>query len=349
MADTLKFSLFADFHYRKEMYSITLDDLLTILSRAEKENAEIILHAGDFCNDYNNSPEVINALLNNKPGLKVYGVYGNHELESFDNSMAVVTKFLTNDENVVWGTKDGKIGDGSIAYYYADVKGFRIICTDTNYSFNTEGYWEHNRTRSYGPPDENLFANSLGTKQLLWLEETLIKSAKEGKKCIVISHESFSGKFRSASPDSVFIRNLFSRVNAMKKGTVFMAINGHIHTNNACVLDNVFYLDMNTAKNTWWQGTQTEHYREADTYKYTDFDENCNAVNTYDRSYAQDWMNKNTWYSADPLSATVTVTDDGEITVEGMESEYVNGILPPENKWNDCEPRVLSGKWKLDI
>ncbi|MEE0946923.1 MAG: metallophosphoesterase [Acutalibacteraceae bacterium] len=348
MSEKLKISLFADFHYKKGMYSITLYDLLTILKRAEDEKAEIILHAGDFCNDYVNSKEVIEPLLNNKMGINVYGVYGNHELESY-NSMNDVTKFLTNDQNVVWGTKDGKIGDGSIAYYYADIKNFRIVCTDTNYSFNSEGFWEHNRARSFGPPNENTFGNSLGTEQLIWLEKTLIQSAKDGKKCIIISHDSFSGKFRSTSPDSVFIRNLFSRVNAMKKGTVLMAINGHIHTNNACVLDNVLYLDMNTAKNSWWQGIQSEHYTEEQTYKYSDFDENGNVTSTYDRSYTEDWMNKNTWYSADPLSAIVTITDDGEITVEGMESDYVHGVLPPETKWNDCEPRVLSGNWKLDI
>jgi hypothetical protein len=60
-------------------------------------------------------------------------------------------------------------------------------------------------------------------------------------------------------------------------------------------------------------------------------------------------MSKNTWCTKDALNAIVTVTEDGEITVEGMESEYVYGILPPETKWNDCEPRVLSGNWKLEI
>lgn len=349
MAETLKFCLFSDFHYRKEMYAVTVSDLEKILERAEKEKAEAIFHAGDFSNDYTNSSEVINTLMNNKIGVPVCGVYGNHELEGINNSMQVVTKFLNNVENAVWGTKDGKIGDGSIAYYYVDIKSFRIVCVDTNYSFNIEtGEWEHNRTRSYGPTAENLFGDSLGTEQLNWLEEVLIKSAKEGKKCIVISHNSFSGKFRSTSPDSDYIRRLFTRVNKMKSGTVLMAINGHIHTNNAAIIDNVLYLDMNTTRNSWWQFAQSEHYGQKHTYSFTNY-ENGKATDTYERSYGEDRMSKNTWYSKDPLNAIVTVSEDGEITVEGMESEYVYAVVPPETKWSDSEPRVLSGNWKLDI
>ncbi len=348
MDNKLKFCLFADFHYRKGMYSVTLSDLLEILNRAESEQAEAIFHAGDFCNDYNESAEIIAPLLNNKMGLPVCGVYGNHEIEGVNCSMQVVTPYLTNVKNAVWGTKNGKIGDGSIAYYYVDIKNFRIVCTDTNYSFNKEGFWEHNRTSSCGPRAENLFGDSLGTAQLNWLEEVLIKSAKEGKKCIVISHDSFSGKFRSTSPDAEYIRRLFARVNAMKKGTVLMAINGHIHTNNACVLDNVLYLDMNTTRNIWWQMPRDEHYTDEHTYRFTEY-ENGKEVKTYDRSYTKDYMHMHTWYSKDPLSAIVTVSEDGEITVDGIESEFVFGILPPETKHSDCEPKVLSGNWKLDV
>lgn len=347
MNNKLKFCLFADFHYCKGMYSVTKGDLLKILDRAEKEKAEAIFHAGDFCNNYKVSSEVIEPLLKNKMGIPVCGVYGNHEIES-DNCMAEVTPLITNVKNIVWGTKDGKIGDGSIAYYYFDIKNFRIVCTDTNYSFNKNGFWEHNRTGSFGPPAENLFGNSLGEDQLIWLKNVLINSANEGKKCIVISHDSFSGKFRCTSPDAERVRQIFACANEIKSGTVLMAINGHIHTNNACVLENVLYLDMNTAKNTWWQMPRDEHYTSEHTYRFTEY-ENGEPVKTYDRSYTEDYMHTHTWYSKDPLSAIVTVSEDGEITIDGKESEFVFGILPPETKHSDSEPKVISGSWKLDI
>ena len=41
MAEALKFSLFADFHYKKEMYAVTYDDLAKILKKAEKEHEEL--------------------------------------------------------------------------------------------------------------------------------------------------------------------------------------------------------------------------------------------------------------------------------------------------------------------
>ena len=40
MAEALKFSLFADFHYKKGMYAVTYDDLAKILKKAEKEQVE---------------------------------------------------------------------------------------------------------------------------------------------------------------------------------------------------------------------------------------------------------------------------------------------------------------------
>lgn len=347
MADTLKFSLFSDFHYRKEMYFVTLGDLNQILERAEKEKVEAIFHAGDFSNGYAQSTEVLEPLLNNKLGVPVCGVYGNHELEGH-NTMDYVTPRLTNASNAVWGTADGKVGDGSIAYYYVDIKNFRIICTDTNYSFHKDGFWEHNVVNSYGPRLENLYGNSLGPDQLNWLEKVLIDAAHQGKKCIVISHDSYAGKFRSTSPDGEHVRRLFACANHIKKGTVLMAINGHIHTNNAEVVNNVLYFDMNTTKNSWWQLKGSEHYEDSHTYTFTQY-EDGQATETYERPLSKDWMAKNTWYTKDPLSAIVTVSEDGEIAIEGMESEYIYGITPPETKWNDCEPRVLSGNWKLDV
>ena len=115
----VKFTAFADFHYKKGMYIPSVKDMDNILDRAKADNADLVIHLGDMCNDYIGSKELVNAYLDNKYGFAVYGLYGNHELESENNSMPVVTPMLTNRE-VVWGTADGKIGDGSIAYYYFD-------------------------------------------------------------------------------------------------------------------------------------------------------------------------------------------------------------------------------------
>lgn len=135
---SVKFLVFSDFHYKKKMYSATVSDFKKILNRANQSNVDFIVHCGDFSNDYSGSPELINAYLYNSFNLPVYGVYGNHELESSSNSMSIVTPKLTNDGNVFWGTDDKKRNDGSIDYYYSDFNGINseqkfYYCRGGNY------------------------------------------------------------------------------------------------------------------------------------------------------------------------------------------------------------------------
>lgn len=343
---TLTFALFSDFHYKAGMYSTSVADMQAILDRAHKANASFILSGGDFCNDFKGSPELMNAFLKNNYNLPAYNVYGNHELEA-GNTMDFVTPLLTNDKNVVWGTADGKIGDGTIAYYYVDHGGFRIICTDTNYSYNpAKGEWEHNYTGSYGPPEGNTKGNSLGPTQLEWLEKVLTDAAYDGKACIVIGHDSFAGKFRSTSPDASRIREIYSTVNSIRRGTVLISINGHIHTDNMAVVEDVLYIDMNTTRNGVWRGTGTEHYGSEHTYDYVEYDSQGNVVNSYKRSLNELTMGKNTWFFEDPLSAIVKVSQYGTVSVEGMESRWIYGINPIDPK-SDEVPKVTSGKWEL--
>ena len=175
----LSFLVFADLHYKKGMYAVRVQDLKQIMKRAHENNVDFVLHAGDFCNDYSGSPEIVKEYLKNAYDLSVYGVYGNHELESANNSMEAVTPLLTNDPNVVWEN----------GYYWFERKGYRFICADTNYSYNEkEQVWEHNRTASWGAPAGNLYPDSLGPEQLRWLESVLTDAAQKKIPCILVSH-----------------------------------------------------------------------------------------------------------------------------------------------------------------
>ena len=148
----IRFSVFSDFHYKKRMYTSSLEDLDHILSRANDEHVDFILHAGDFCNDYNGSPELMRAYHQNRYGIPTYGVYGNHELETVGNTMDVVTPKLSNQS--VTFAKDAQ--GNELGYWYADRKQFRIIGLDSNYSYNEElQAWEHNHPASYGCPAGN--------------------------------------------------------------------------------------------------------------------------------------------------------------------------------------------------
>ncbi len=329
MANELTFTLFADLHYKTGMYATAVSDLDTILRRASADGSAFVLHCGDFCNDYAGSPELWRLWLDNPYGLSVYGVYGNHELESHGNTMALVTPKL-NNAPVVWGTEDGTIGDGSIAYWYFDRDGFRIIGVDTNYSYDpTAQVWEHNHPASWGYPPENKRGDSLSPRQLAWLERVLNDAADNDLRCIVVGHDGFSGRWDTSS-DAEVVRALYRRVNDRCLGTVVLSLNGHMHTDHNACIDGVVYVDVNTVINGCWLPQAIPHYKPEHTFRAVDYDDDGHPVCEETRPLTALWMSPNTWYFTEPLSTSVTVTRDGRVTVGGMQTAWVYGIEPPD-------------------
>lgn len=340
MDNKIKFSVFSDFHYKFGMYISSIEDFGIIMDKAKSNNVDFVIHGGDFCNDYIGSPELINTYMSSK--LKVYGIYGNHELESEENSMAYVTPKLTNDNNVIWGTESGTIEDGSKAYYHFDFNGFRMIFTDTNYSYCEEqNLWEHNYTCSYGPPKGNIRYNSLGPEQLMWLEKVVLEAADLGLHCIVVGHDSFSGIWGS-SADTGKVREIFSKANKMRRGTVLMAINGHHHTNRIAKADDIVFLNVNCAKNGCWLPEGFDHYTEEQTYMRTEYDDEGNVVECKAVPLADAWMSRNTWYFEEPLSAIVTVEANGHIVIDGMKTNWVYDVIPDDPR---REPEITSANF----
>ena len=68
--------------------------------------------------------------------------------------------------------------------------------------------------------------------------------------------------------------------------------------------------------------------KEAETL---DYDENGNAMTTEDFPLNKLRQGTNTWFFTKPLSAIVTVTEDGEITVKGAQTEWLYGVEPPKD------------------
>ncbi len=339
--EKLTFCLYADLHYKKGMYIPAVSDMSAILERAQKADAAFCIHCGDFCNDYSRSPELVHACLRNPECLPTYGVYGNHELESAGNSMELVTPLLCN-RPVTWGTDSGTIEDGQVAYYYFDTGAFRIIGLDTNYSLTPDGTWEHNHTCSYGPPAANTCGNALGPVQLAWLKTVLTDAAEAGKHCLLFSHASFAGNW-GMSPDGEAVQALFRQANAQKPGTVIAAFNGHYHTDHAAVVEDVVYIDVNTVRNNLWLPVGNEHYT-TETFAFTSYDECGTPIATEQRRLSTLSMAKNTWFSDAPLSAIVTVTTDGVVTVDGTEANWYGGIVP-ETIREGKGPRITSGTY----
>ncbi len=339
---SIKFSVFSDFHYKVGMYISSIADMDAITKRANESSVDFLMQTGDFCNDYAGSPELMNAYLKNQYGIPAYGVFGNHEMESA-NSMSIVVPIINSEPDAVtWGTADGKMGDKSIGHYYFEVNGFRIICLDANYSYNPEkAMWERNHSNSSGAPTNNINKSALGPEQEEWLKKVLNDAADKNIPCVIFSHVGFSGAWSSAYNHKE-IRALFSEVNERVPGTVMAAFSGHLHTNHGKVIDGVYYMDVNAARNICWRGSQKEHHYTTETFSKVNYDANgtrINAVETYVKSLSQA---KNTWFSTDPLSCIVTISRDGTITIEGMETTWLNDIAPSGTS-DAIAPKILSG------
>ena len=346
----MKFLLFADLHYHPAAYASTVGYLEQLLKRAADEQVDFVIHAGDFCNDYATCPQIIKAYTQNPYGLPVYGVYGNHELEwvthdrkglDHSNPMERVSPYLTNRvDEVVWGTEDGKIGDGSIGYYYFDVKGFRVVCVDTNYSYSEErGVWEHNR--DYFAVPGNVHGDCLGDTQLAWLEEVLTDAAHKGIPCIVVGHAGFSAHWNK-SWNHETVRAIYARVNAIRKGTVRMSINGHYHTQRSIFEDNVLYWDNNAVIHAcMYLKDDGEHYTDEHTFEYVEYDEDGNETKRYQAPYSKPYRGKFGYHFTEPLSAVVTLEEAGRIYVDGKETEFAYGIRPAPQYWEEVAGKVL--------
>lgn len=337
MENQITFTLFADLHYKKRMYASTVPDMEQIIERAHSSNSDFIIHAGDLCNDYKGSEELMKLCLKNKYELPFYGVYGNHELEGKDNSMKLVTPLLTNREVV--------FGDNDVGYYYFDKNGFRFICLDTNYSL-LDGEWVHNLTCSYGPPTGSIHTNSLGSTQLKWLEAVLFDALNNGLKCITISHAEFSGQIgRDPSGDALAVRELFKKVNSKKK-TVIMAINGHYHSDHINLLDGIVYLDCNTVRNGFWSPAKEHHYSPDMTFDFTDYD--CEGIPTESQKLPLCELSqaKNTWFFTKPLSAVIRLSDSF-IEIEGSNTEWMYGIPNPETDITGVRTSISSARLEI--
>ncbi len=314
----LKFLVFADSHYRKGQYRTQVGDMEKIMRRAHDEQVDFVIHAGDFSNDYQNSPEFLNAYLNNPWQIPVYGVYGNHELE-FDNTMPFVSAHLCN-RDVCFAPP--VYNEGVSGHWYADIKDYRLIGLDTNFSYNREqGCWERNMGLACRA--DNHVKDSLSPAQLNWLYDRLYEAHAQKKGVIVVSHAGLCDLSFEWSPDAEQAQNIFSKF----PGTVLMAINGHYHTDHLSVRGGVCYFDVNSAINGCWAVQKEAHYAQEDAFEHTEYDAAGRPIKTVRMAFNQLLQGKNTWSFKEPLNAVVTI-DGAYIDIQGSKTEWDCGVVP---------------------
>ena len=124
------------------------------------------------------------------------------------------------------------------------------------------------------------------------------------------------------------------------------SINGHLHTNRLGELDGVVYMDVNTVRNNLWVNNEkaVEHYGDR-TYPFVDYDADGNEIARYDRPISEIRMAKNQWFNTDPISAIVTIWEDGKIEIEGTESTWLYDVAPCIPHSEVVAPRISSGSY----
>ena len=319
---SIKFTVFSDFHYESPNGASKIEHMQEILGFADKSNSEFVLHCGDLIRDWPSSTDLLDVILNNKYSLKVYGTYGNHDTQTIGDTPDFVTPRLTNDQNAVWATEDGKVGNGEITYYHVDKGQYRFICLDTNHSyFPKEDKIKHAPAGMGEAPPENNPRHILGPKQLDWLNNLLEDAAEKGLHCITFSHAGFAGfkeggwEFPTPSGDIDVVREMFNKVNAKRPHTVIMSINGHYHTDHAGMADNIVFFSVNSTIMGWWDCKNSTPHR----------------------------------YGV-PLYTNVTITDDFEIIVDGKKGCWGEGWEPKNSTElikDGVRPQISSNKFQI--
>jgi predicted phosphodiesterase len=183
-------------------------------------------------------------------------------------------------------------------YYYFDCKGFRFIVLDTNYfsdfpgiyfHYGNRNYFDHSAARDWMPPEE-----------LEWFRKIVLESPWP---CITFNHSSFEPGYGTVQNGHEIVEILHE--SQKYPGQVMLCLNGHLHRNNMTKIDNVVYFDVNSASGDW--GSRPHYLYPSEWYrKY----ESVGNQMLYD----------------DPLSAIVTVSEDGSIDIEGVKSSFTFGV-----------------------
>lgn len=320
----IRFTVIGDFHYNKRQYATTVADMERIVENSHEENVDFILHVGDLSTDYEHSPELLSTLLDNRYNIPVYGIMGNHELET-NNNPDVVIPYLTN-RKVNFGAPI--YNENRAAHWYTDIGGFRLIGLDTNFVFLPEkDEWQ--RKLSFWKPKESILDLSLSPLQLQWLDKTITDAAAHGKKVLIASHAPLINEpWLYTSPDFELVQKIFAKY----PKTVLLALNGHIHTDNFEIRNDIAYFDVNTARLGCWWHQEEHHYLPEHTFSFTDYDKEGNKLDTVDMPYRGLSQGRNSWFFQDPLWATVTATEDGHITIKGRKTGWACGVIPDKDR-----------------
>ena len=292
----IRFTAFSDLHHHPVWFKTDAPQRLTaIQERAEKDGSEFLIQMGDFCHQISVAEELIKQYRDFKiPG---FHVFGNHEfdLNSYEGALKG------------YGLECG--------YYFFDHNGFRFVIIDENYFSDFPGVYFHYSERNYF--DHPAGRDWIDPEQIEWLRETVLSSPYP---CILCSHATL--EYEGAVKNREAVLDII-RASRHLPGRVLLCINGHHHRDHFSVIEDVAYLNLNSASFDW---IPVPHYH-----------------------YPAEWYKEveglgNQVIFEKPLSATITLDSDGTIDIAGAKGNFFMGITremtdnPPSMR--PCTPSI---------
>jgi len=219
------------------------------------------------------------------------------------------------------------------SYYYIDINCFRFIITDTNYIYDNGEYIHFskgNYFKYYPRPETFCYIND---EQMQWIENTIMESPYP---CIVFGHESFDRQNVAIKNKQQF-HDIIKRVNQDKK-RLFLCIHGHRHRDHIRVRNDVCFFEVNSSSFEWIAGKTHDKFPPELVERY----KNINHTIVYN----------------EPVSAVITISEDGFIKIEGMNGSYYSDVcyetLGAEYKDADpdgikCTPNILSAEIHIPV
>lgn len=211
-------------------------------------------------------------------------------------------------------------------YYFFDNGGFRIVVMNLNYYEQDGQYIPYSLGNYYSTTGS---VGMMPPQEMAWLTETLENSPYP---CILIGHQSIE-RDADGILNAKEVRDIINRANQKHPRRVMMVINGHYHKDFIRIRDNVLYFDLNSCAYDWIDAEH--HLYPAELEKEYRLVHHTVCVN-------------------EAIHAVVTVTDAGEIQIDGMNGSFLHGVTremtpePPFDKsGRPATPNVSSAHIQL--
>ena len=272
--ETISFAVIADVH--QDIIHDAPERLKTFFKAAQDNKVDFVIELGDFC--FQKDENIPFRDLWNSYEIDKYNVLGNHDMD-----------ICTKEEHMTFL--------GMQARYYSFDKGdYHFIVLDPNNLFIDGKYIPYANGNYYIDASKRAY---IDPEQIEWLKKDL---AATDKQCIIFSHQSLEKSVSNGEQ----VRKILEEENLRaEEKKVLVAFSGHDHTSYMKTINDIAYIQINSASYQW----------VGDKYVCTDrYNDSINALRP---------ALKYTVTYKDALYSIVTISDD-KIEVKGTNSEFVS-------------------------